>query len=168
MNFFSINYYTPFLKLAFPCLFSLPSQILALFQGSAKSLLPQCACPDCPAHTENPICILESVSKCPLVISQVQMQPPAQRSHEVPYIPFSLFLERHLNAYYMITHLFPNIMTLNYLSVKGKSQELFLSAGIHQSVHLYEELNYVKIKGNKICVYVQIFQRTAMLFLGPV
>lgn len=96
------------------------------------------------------------------------MQPPAQRSHEVPYIPFSLLLERHLNAYDMITHLFPNITTLNYLSVKGKSQELFLSAGIHQPVHLYEELNYVKIKGNKIRVYVQIFQRTAMLFLGPV
>lgn len=56
-EFFSINYYTPFLKLAFPCLFSLPIQILALFQGSAKSLLPQCACPDCPAHTVNPICI---------------------------------------------------------------------------------------------------------------
>lgn len=100
--FFSINYYTTFLKLAFPGLFSLPIQILALLQSSAKSLLPQGACSNCPAHTVNPICIY-SVPKCPLVTSQVQIQTPACSSHEVPSIPFHPWLNStwmHITLYH--------------------------------------------------------------------
>lgn len=117
-------------------MFLLPIEILALLQGIAKFLLPQCACCDFSAHVMNPMCVYSQHLKgYPLsFVSRVLLlTPECKEPCSISFSFSSLIIHSTVKKYPLSIEFHKYFRTLTPLinqSLKGRDQSLLFFASV--------------------------------------